>query len=240
MSIAYSIIRGECFLRSAQIIGTSQATLEAAYTGDAAAALDGSEVPLSSFKAQILNIESELAHIIASDASHPYRTYLYGVSAALANLAATPDFDADNNPFIGVFDAVVDGTSGQPLTLQPTQTVLDERNSFFSDIALYNYVIVGNTIQHTRTTAKLQGCVWNRATREAAYDDDGNSPLPPILANTWTAGVMANLPQVGWTDGAGVAGIYNSIYQQGIQILREGKGSQVNLPLASQNNAAAG
>ncbi len=237
MSISYLIIQRECFLRSAQLAGSDSVELETSYL---ASTLDGSEVPVSSFKEQILNIESEIAHIIAADASHPYRTYIAGTSAGLANLADTPASDSGGNPFIGVFDSVVDGTSSQPLTLQPTQTVLDERDSFFDDIALYNYCIVGNTIQHTRTTAKMQGCIWNRGTRATAYDADGSSPLPPILANTWIAGVMANLPQVGWTDSAGVAGMYNSIYQQGIQILRQGSGSQVNLPLASQTNAASG
>ncbi len=244
MSIAYAIIRAESFLRSAQIDGSDQDELETAYTaaftGDPTGVLDGAEVPISSFKAQILNIESEISHIIAADASHPYRTYLAGTSAPLANLADTPSSDANSKPFIGVFDSVTDGSSGQPLTLQPTQTILDERDSFFDTIDLYNYAIVGNTIQHTRATAVMQGCVWDRADQEAEYDADGNSPLPPILANTWIAGVMANLPQVGWTDSAGVAGMYNGIYQQGIQILRQGTGSQVNLPLASQTNAASG
>jgi hypothetical protein len=86
----------------------------------------------------------------------------------------------------------------------------------------------------------LQGCVFNRTTAETNYDANGNSPLPPILTNTWIAGAMSNIIQVGWTDGAGAASAYNSIYQQGIQILREGTGSQVNLPLAAQGNQASG
>ena len=240
MAIAYEIIRRECFLRTAQLIGTSQATLEVAYVDVPATALDGAEIPLSSFKANIINIEAELSHIIAADASHPYRTYIYGASAGLANLAGTPTTDASGDPFIGVFDSVVDGSTGQPLTLQPTESLLDFQNAFFDDVELYNYCIIGNTIQHTRATAILQGCVFNRATAETAYDADGSSPLPPILANTWIAGAMANIIQVGWTDGVGAASAYSNIYQQGIQILRQGTGSQVNLPLASQQNAASG
>lgn len=240
MAIAYSIIRRECFLRSSQLKGVESASLEAAYVGAAASALNGSEIPLSSFKAQIINIESELTHIIASDASHPYRTYIYGASASLANLAATPDTSAAGDPFVGVFDSVVDGSTGQPLTLQPTESLLDFQDSFFDNVELYNYCIVGNTIQHSRSGAIMQGCVFNRTTAETDYDADGNSPLPPVLANTWIAGVMANIGQVGWTDGAGVTGMYNGIYQQGLQILREGSNGQVNLPLASQASPIAG
>ena len=238
MAIPYDLIRREVALRSAQIEGSTQATLEASYTGTWAGSLDGAEVPISSIKEQILNVESEIAHIIASDVSHPYRTYIFGLSSALANLASTPTLDANSDPFIGMFDSCVDGTTGQPLTVQPTETLFDYEDAFFNNVALYNYCIVGNTIQHTRTTAKLQGCVWNRTTQDAAYDADGNSPLPPILSNTWISGVMANLGQVGWTDGAGVTGMYSNLYQQGIQILRMGAGGGINLPLASQNVVA--
>ena len=233
--IPYLLIKQEIALRSAQLSGTSQGTLETAY---GAFTLDGAEIPDSSFRTQILNIESEIAHIIASDVSHPYRTYIFGESSALANLANTPTLDANSDPFIGMFDACVDGSTGQPLTVQPTQTLLDYENAFFDNVDLYNYCIVGNTIQHSRSTAILQGCVWNRTTQESDYDGDGNSPLPPILANTWIAGVMANLGQIGWTDGAGVIPMYSNLYQQGIQILRIGAGTNLNLPLASQNVVA--
>lgn len=234
MAIAYSIIQREAALRTAQLIGTDQATLEAAYAGAWASALDGAEIPLSSIKNQILNIESEIAHIIASDTSHPYRTYIYGRSATLANLDNTPTVDNGSNPFIGVFDSCSDETTDRPLTLMPTETLTDYGNAFFDDTELWNYAIVGNTIQHTRPNgAYLQGCVWNRTTQATAYDATGNSPLPPTLSNTWIAGVLANIVQVGWTDGAQAAGTYRGLYQQGIEILRMGSGA--NIPLASRN-----
>lgn len=232
MSIGYGIIKKEVALRSAQLAGTSSSTLETAYV---AYTLDGAEIPASSIKAQVINIEAEISHIIASDVSHPYRSYISGTSAVLANLADTPTLDASSNPFIGLFDSVVDGSSGQPLTAQPTETLLDYQDAFFDDVALYNFAIMGNTIQHTRTNVKMVGCVFNRTTAETQYDADGTSPLPPILANMWIAGVMANIGQVGWTDGANAVGIYGQLYQQGLQILKMGDGGNINLPLASTN-----
>jgi len=232
--ISYSIIQRETALRSAQLIGVNQATLEAAYSGSWASALDGAEIPLSSFKNQILNIESELAQIIAADSSHPYRTYIYGRSATLANLAGTPSVGINNDPFIGVFDSCADADTSRPLTLMPTETLTDYDNAFFDDTELWNYSITGNTIQHTRPNgAYLQGCIWNRTTQGTAYDANGSSPLPPILANTWIAGVLANIIQVGWADGAAATAANSNLYQQGIQILR--LGTNVNIPLASRN-----
>lgn len=239
MAIPYNVIRREVSLRSAQIRGSSQATLESTYTSTWATSLDGAEIPISAMKSEILNIEAELAHIIGSDASHPYRTYIYGRSDTLANLDGTPVVDNADNPFVGVFDSCADETTNRPLTLMPTETLTDYEDAFFNDVQLWNYCIVGNTIQHTRADgAYLQGCVWNRTTQEAAYDADGDSPLPPILANTWIAGVMANIGQVGWTDGAGAVSIYSNLYQQGIQILKMGSGQSLNIPLASRNVVA--
>jgi hypothetical protein len=239
MAINYFTLKKECALRSAQLEGTDTTSLENAYnTGSFINSLDGAEVPATSFKTVILNIEKELAHIIASDSSHPYRTFLYGESDPLANLASTPSTDSNNVEFIGVFDAVRDAASNIPCTIQPAQTIEDLNNTFFDDVEFYNYSIRGNRIQHTRTNVIMEGCVWDMTTQSAAYDADEDSPLPEELSNTWIAGVLANLSQVGWTDSAGMTPYFNQVYNQGIQILRLGSTGVPNVPLSSQNLGA--
>lgn len=238
MPIPYSQLQFECALRTGQLIGTSQATLQSAYTGAWASALDGAEIPKASFKANLLAVERELAHIIGSDAQHPYRSMIYGKSSNLANLADTPTTDSNGYEFIGVFDSVTDATDFTPLTLQPTQTLADESNAFFDDVELYNFNITGNKIRHTRAAVYLEGCVWSYSIQSAAYDADGNSPLPQMLVNTWIAGYMATTPQIGWVDGSGTQVNYNSLYQQGIAILKARGEGMPNLPLASQNAVA--
>jgi len=240
MAIAYSTIRREVALRSAQLSGTDQDSLETAYTTAIFAdSLDGAEVPATSIKNQVISIEMELCHIIGSDASHPYRTFLYAKSADLANLDSTPAFDENGAPFIGVFDSCADSATDRPLTLMPTETLTDYENDFFSDTALWNYCIVGNTIQHTRPLAYLQGCSRATDDADADYDSDGESPLPQMLADVWISGVLANLGQVGWTDQASAVAMYGELYQQGIQMLRMGS-SGMNLPLAAQANPVSG
>ncbi len=222
-------------MRSAQLSGSAAASLTTAYNNATfSAALDGAEVPAPSFKTVILNIEKELAHIIGSDASHPYRTFLYGESNPLANLDSTPDTDSNNIAFIGVFDAVRDASNNIPCTFQPAQTLEDLSDSFFNDTELYNYSIRGNRIQHTRPNVIMEGCVWSQTAQATAYDADSDSPLPTELANTWISGVLANLSQVGWTDSAGQTPYFSQIYNQGIQILRMGSTGTPNIPLASQ------
>ncbi len=235
MSINYLTIKRQCALKLAQIIGSSQSTLNTAYDEtDIANMLDGAEIPELAFKDQILMTEKELAHIIGSDPSHPYRSFIYGRSDDLANLAGTPIVDINGAEFVGVFDSVADSDTNVPLTLQPTQTLADVANSFFNDTALYYYNVTGNQLRHTREMAYFQGCVWDYTAQAALYDSNGDSPLPEMLANTWVAGVCASSMQVGWTDQAGAVGNYAQVYQQGIQMLRMGAGS--GLPLSAQNN----
>lgn len=238
MPINYNLIKRECALRTAQLEGTSQATLEANYTGSWSTALDGAEIPISSFKVNILAVEKELAHVIGSDAQHPYRSMLYGRSDNLANLASTPTVDDQGFEFVGVFDSVTDSTNFTPCTVQPTQTIADEQNSFFDGVELYNFNITGNRIRHTRESVFLEGCVWDYDTQAALYESNGDSPLPQMLANTWIAGYLATTVQVGWVDGANAAQTYNSLYQQGLQILKMRGDGMINLPLASQNVVA--
>lgn len=241
MAISYVQIRRQVALRSAQITGSDQAGLESAYTEAVFAdGVDGAEVPVSAIKDLILMIEKELAQVIGNNATHPARSLLYGRTADLANLADTPTVSNGGTEFVGIFDSCADSSTDAPLTYQPTQTLADMSDAFFSDTPLFYYNITGNQIRHTREEVYLQGCVWDYTDQSTAYDNGASSPLPQSLANTWIAGVMASLPQVGWTDGSNVAGIYAGIYQQGMGLLQSGSLQAVNLPVSAAQNQVAG
>ena len=230
MSISYVHIRRQVALRSAQLAGSDQDTLETAYTETVFAdGVDGAEVPTSAIKDLILMIEKEIAQSIGNNTSHPARSFLYGRTADLDNLDTIPTVDNANVEFVGVFDSCADADDNKTVTYQPSQIINDVRQSFFDDIDLYNYNITGNYITHTRDSVYLQGCVWDYTTQSEEYDAAGSSPLPEAMANTWVAGVMSNLPQVGWVDGAGVAQYYAQLYQQGMTMIQGG-----SMPLAAQ------
>lgn len=234
MPFSYLVPKKQAALRLAQIKGTDQASLQAAYAGSWATALDGAEIPIGAFKDLMLMICKECAQVIGQNASHPARTFLYGRSVDLANLASTPSVDNANSEFIGVFDSVADSSTSAPLTLQPTQTLADVANTFFSDTELFYFNITGNQIRHTRPLAYLQGCVWNQTTQEGLYDADGLCPLPEVCANMVVNGMLANSIQVGWSDNTGAAQEGFRLYQQGLELLATGSG----VPLASQNAAS--
>jgi hypothetical protein len=235
MPFSYLTIKRQSALRLAQIIGADQATLQAAYAGAWVAALDGAEIPAAAFKDLVLMIEKELVQVIGNNPSHPARSLLYGRSADLANLATIPTLDSTGVEFCGVFDSVADSATNAPLTLQPTQTLADEADTFFDDTELFNYNMTGNQIRHTRPLAYLQGVVWSYSTQSTAYDADGNSPLPQACANLLVNGVCGSSLQVGWTDNAQAASTYQNMYQSGMQMLLTGLPS---VPLASTNAVA--
>lgn len=237
MSIPYKNIQVQAALKSSQLIGTNAATLEASYIAAwTSAVLDGAEVPFSGFRDAVLAIEKELAHIIASDKQYPYRNSLAENSASLANKATIPTVSTTNKAFVGVFSGVFDSTTNNVLTEMPVQTLDDIALSGFSDITYYHYAIVGNKLRHTVTNAYFAGCVWDYTTQLAAYNANGNSPLPQVLENTWICGVLASLPQVGWVDGAGTFQNYAQMYQNGIQMLKTG---DLSMPIIPNNQATS-
>lgn len=216
MAIPYEQIRSQAALKLAQLIGVSQSTLEAAYTGSWSAALDGAEIPITAFRDQILMIEKVMAEAIGDNVAHPARSLLYGASVALASGDAIPNTSSASVEWVGVFDSVVDSDDGLPLTAQPIQTINDLNNAYFNDTEFYNYAMFGNNIYHTRDEVVLQGCVWDLTTQEAAYAADGDSPLPQYLANGLVSGVIASAPQVGWTDSSPAFQVHSQIYQQAL------------------------
>ncbi len=133
MPFTYLPCKRQAALRLAQLIGTSQATLEAAYAGAWATALDGAEIPISGFLDIAMMVEKEIATVIGNNPNHPARSMLYGRSVNQASLDNTPTVDNNNVEWVGVFDAIIDAASGKPMTSQPPQTIEDLNNSFFDD-----------------------------------------------------------------------------------------------------------
>ena len=235
MPFNYKPIKVQAALKLAQLTGSSQDTFEAAYTGAWVDALDGAEIPISAFRDVAMMVAKEIANVIGNNPNDPNRSFLYGRSDDLANLASIPTTDVNGHEFIGTFDSVADGDNDQPLTLQPTQTLADVANTFFSDTDFYYYNITGNQIRHTRDTVYLQGCIWDEDAQIELWDDDGDCPLPQACASLLVNGICANSQQVGWVDQAQAVAGYANLYQQGLQMLA---GAQNSEPLSAANPVA--
>lgn len=224
----YRQIIFQTVLRSGQLEGADNATLEASYIGALASVLDGAEVPQSALKDIVLMIESELAHIIASDKQNPYRNELYGRSSNIATKELIPTVSSASKDFIGICDSIMDASNDTPLTEKPIQVIRDAGQTFFNT-ELYHFHLSGQRAEHTRTNVYFEGCVWDRTTQSTAYDALGDSPLPQPLSNTWVAGICANLAQYsGWFQGE--SNYYLNIYQNGLAMLKNRELGSPSLP----------
>jgi len=238
MPFNYKPIKVQAALRLAQLIGADQATLEAAYAGAWADALDGAEIPISSFRDVAMMVGKEIATVIGNNPNHPARSMLYGRSANQTSLENTPTVDINGVEWVGVFDAIIDVASGKPMTSQPPQTIEDLNDPFFNDTVFLNYSQFGNQVQTVAHNVPLfyyQGCIWDNDSQVDLWDADGACPLPQACANTLVNGLCAYSGQIGWTDGAGEVQRCNNLYQMGLTQLQTGL---PNVPLASMNQVA--
>jgi len=235
MPFSYEIPKRTLALKLAQLKGVSQATLESAYIGSWAAALDGAEIPITAFRDAILSIAKEIAQVIATSSAHPYRSMLYGRSANIANLGSSPTVDQNGVEFIGVFDAVRNASNLHLMTYQPSQIIDDISDAFFADAEIYNYNTAGNYVQFPPPTTNIffEGCIWSESAQTALYEADGDCPLPEACEAMLCDGVMERSAQVGWTDAAQVMPYYSNLYRQGLAELASM--GQTRMPLSSAN-----
>lgn len=147
--------------------------LEAAYAASSiASSLDGTDIPYSAFKQDIIAQEAELAAMIGNSTNPIFRAALAAQSSALASGATIPTLDANSNPFVGSFDGVFDAGNAHPMTEQPyeiVQRAIDNPGSFWK-LDKYIWAQMGTRIYHPRSTIYYRGCSWNRATQETLFD----------------------------------------------------------------------
>lgn len=174
MSIKYLNIARAVALRSNQLgDAVDAAALEALYTGDLLAALDGMEIPYSALKQQILASEKRIAALAARLKNPALKRGLYGRSANIADKGLMPQTDQNGYQWIGSFDSIIDAATGDELTEKPKQEVRRIKRLKTASIVVTNplhYAIAGNKLFHTVTNAYVEGCVWDYATQSTAYD----------------------------------------------------------------------
>lgn len=239
MSIAYANIARAVALRASLFIGGDAVSKNTAYTGAFSdALLDATEVPYGALRADILAVEKQIAGMIARQTNSPYRTALSGESSNVANNGAVPTQTSGGVEFIGVFDAIIDGSDGTPLLEMPVQWVVrrNANSGNFWKLPNYYYAIDGSRIVHTRTNVKFRGCAWSYATQLAAFPA-GNSPLPQEFESLWICKVLAQLPQEDWFIQE--AQIYQNLAMAGEAMIVNGHIRDLQLPQTPTNTASA-
>ena len=154
---------------------------------------DSSIFPMNAIRDALIEAEGRLARAISFSADHSLRSYLRGVSAALASGVALPKVDSASVPVIGNYGAVYD-QGGVLMTRQPLAIV---RNRLLAPALYlapaYYYALDGATILHTRTTVTMECCVYSASAQTAAFDADGPILLPDAWAEAYVNGACVLL-----------------------------------------------
>lgn len=151
-------------------------------------------LPMNSIRDSLVQATGKLAQAIGLSGDRVLRAYLRGTSAALASGANFPSADATGTPFIGNFGGAIDGDDGTSLTKMPVAVV---RNRLLAPLIYlapaYYFALTPDQFLHTRTTAKLYGCVWDADAQTTLYDQNGNFPLADSLIESVICGGCAML-----------------------------------------------
>lgn len=142
--------------------------------------------------------ENEIALAVANNEKHPWRSILADQTTALASGATIPAVGASGLPIIGLYGGVNDATNGKPLesnyTFGEIRALIDNPGSW-RKLNVYEFAMIHPQIQHTRTTVKVDVCVWDSVDCGADIDAD-EALLFPEAEGAYVSGLgskMGNL-----------------------------------------------
>lgn len=153
-------------LRANALAGPLPASLETNYADATLVAGDfkSANFPFTSMKDSLRVTENEIVLAVANNEKQTLRSVLADQTAALTYGADIPSVGASGAPIAGVYGGVTDASNGKVLTsnfsLSEIQRLVDNPNSW-RKIDLYEFAINYPQIYHTRTTVKIDVCVWD-------------------------------------------------------------------------------
>lgn len=219
MSVDPKRVAMQVALRTQQVRGTNQTTLQANYLAGMLSGLDGADIPLSGLIDAVLAVESEMVEIIATDRTHPYRNLFYGRSDDLPNATEIPSLSDELYRFVGVFSGVCDSADDGMLTEGSVQEITRHVRGNYQG-TVRKYKMSAGKLYHTRSFVYLEGCVWSRAialTKLAGGPTDV-SQIPNALETVWVARAIEFLTMEGWLMQE--AAHYGNVARTGIERLR--------------------
>lgn len=196
MSYSTHDIIAAAAIRINALVGTDPVELQVTYSTRPLTdeLFQSSIFPFNAIRDSCVQVQGRLAQAIGLSGDRVLRAYLRGTSAALASGAELPSVDASGTPFIGNFGGAIDGSDGTSLTRMPVATV---RNRLLAPLLYlapaYQFALTPDQFLHTRTTAKLYGCVWDADAQTAIYDQNGPFTLADSLVEAVICGTCAML-----------------------------------------------
>ena len=184
IELTYQQLLHDTALRLNALVGTTVDTIEATYDNVALndTHFKSADWPINSFRDTLIMAVADFAWAIADTGSHPWRAFLAGVTAPLANGVTLPSTSATNREIIGIWGAVRDSADNMPLTEQPLEVIRRvNQSASWRTYPLYFFKIDGGSIEHTRPFAEVECCTFSTNDQYTAWSGIGTVPLPAVL-----------------------------------------------------------
>lgn len=224
MSVPYNTVLREVALRINALVGTSDTLLEASYVVNplTATQFQSTIFNFTSIKDAIIDTEGRLIQAVADTGDSPLRQYIASTTGSIANAGTLPSVDTGFIPIIGIWGAVIDSSDSIPCSMMPLDMVRRRaRNANTTYVCpVYWYNMPGGRIEHTRTTVKVECCIYNRATQSTSFDSNGNILLSDALTQAYVAGALAMLLRD--DEFAEQGQLYNKYFDAAITAIRSG------------------
>ncbi len=222
MATSYRTIVAAVGTRVNALVGATATALQASYvtTPLVSGTFQSTIFPFTDIQESVLWAEGRLAQAIADTPNHPLRTPISSTTAALASSVQLPFVGVNGEPIIGAWGAVVDGSSLKVCSDMPLDEVRRAVRMGSTNLPcpLYWFNINGARIEHTRTTVKVECCVYSR-TVQAALLAAGNILLSDALEQAYVAGAVSYL--VRDDEFMGQAAMYRRYFEETLNSIRQ-------------------
>jgi hypothetical protein len=184
MAVPYRILLRELSIRVNAVLATTTAQMETAYT---TTPLTSTQIgsPIFPYTAVVDTLFMGIGKYVnaIANSEHPNRSYLRGLTSAVANKTALPTVTSGSIPVVGIPGNVYDSSDSTPCDRMPLREVLlraANPGSFFKN-ETYWWALDGATICHTRTNVIIEVCQYSESAQRVSLAANGDWFLPDDL-----------------------------------------------------------
>lgn len=183
MAVPYSKLVTGIALRLNALVGNDPTSLETTYikTTLTQSDFDSGDWTYTFAKDLAILAEGRYAGIIAGVGNQPLRRALHSVTASIAKGGVIAATDSAGEKILGIFGSVRDASDFTVMTEQPLEVIRRYNAETWRTYPIYAFKIDGTRLEHTRTGATIDVCVYNAATQRTSLQAGGNMILPDHL-----------------------------------------------------------
>lgn len=193
MSFAYSKMIRQAALRVSAVKGSDLATKNTKYgtTPLTITEIGNMDFPPKALEDAAVSAVARLVRAYASVKNHPFRLGNLSQTSTIAHKGLVPATNSAGKPIVGVYGAVRNASTGEPMTENPVQII----KSVLGDSNLkgtYNYYKIEDGRFYGTASGIIDVVTFDEATERSALAS-GDTPLPDALFDAAWAALAAIL-----------------------------------------------